>query len=326
MDNSSYRSQYILKNTANMIESSAVSVRDFWNRVSAIERQIGKPIESGYSKDDYITLFTNLHLRNRSILHTAKGRVSGYVKYLYDCGVVSEDNLLACRSVSFNDIPANVVFDDGYFKDFQSLKDNIDTTIHIADRCDDHVFDTQVVALYLAWCGVSADEAVQILKEDVHDDYIQVGSRKVRPNKTIIERILEYRDAEGYRSWASCIIFLKYKSSPFLLRTKSDSQMDSKTLRSRIRAFNQIKKEPEAADQLMNLPSSESCLLRYDRVYWSGIFHRAYLYELANGEIVRSNIDLLSELFNESYSNFKSAYSRFQEYTRYRDYFFPSEE
>ena len=60
--------------------------------------------------------------------------------------------------------------------------------------------------------------------------------------------------------------------SDFLLRTCRADRVDTKTLRILIRNFGKSGGE-------------EINLFAYDKVYWSGIFNRAYTYELENGEI-----------------------------------------
>ena len=59
MDNSSYRSQYIASDTAKVSERSANAVSAFWKRVSKAEGEIGKNLEDGYSKAEYIELISS---------------------------------------------------------------------------------------------------------------------------------------------------------------------------------------------------------------------------------------------------------------------------
>ena len=270
MDNSSYRSQYIQSGNENFSEQS-VSVYDaFWKRLEKAERSIGKSLEDGYTTEEYAILIGKMNISNLNAFATYKSRVNRYIKWLNERGLIDQpywDNL---KNVTYDMIPSNHVYNTRYFKDFSSLQQSITDTLWVAERIDDRIFSTQITAIYLAWCGFSAEEAVAMKKAEVLDDCIEFQGHKYFPNKTIMDYIKEYRDSTSYESQGRGVITLKYVYSDFLLRTCRADRVDTKTLRILIRNFGKSGGE-------------EINLFAYDKVYWSGIFNRTYMYELENG-------------------------------------------
>ena len=150
MDNSSYRSQYIASDTAKVSEQSANAVIAFWRRVAKAEGEIGKNLEDGYSKAEYIELISKLNITSPNVLLPTKSRIGKYLKWLREKGVLEKeyvDNLYAIR---YNAINANHVYDSKYFKDFESLQSAIESTLWAAEKVDDSVFALQISAIYFA--------------------------------------------------------------------------------------------------------------------------------------------------------------------------------
>lgn len=312
MDNSSYRSQYIQAglDDSEYSEASAAAVISVWNRIARAEEQIGKSIENGYTKDDYIKLFNALNITSPYTLKPTKSRLKKYLEWLIENGTDCRDTLDALVSVSYKDLVAKNIYEEKYFKDFGSLQSAIEETLYIADKVDDNVFALQISAIYMAWCGLTAEEALSLLKSDVGENDIRVGDRVVSPVPTIMRYLQEYRDATEYESKGRGILTLKYVPSKYLFRTARSAHLDStKTLRIMINTFT------NSSDGLHTF--------NYNKVYWSGIFHCAYLYECANGELRDGDIETLGKLFNESYQFVSVANDRLREYRSFKSFFFP---
>jgi hypothetical protein len=310
VDNSSYRSQYIQSGNENFSEQS-VSVYDaFWKRLEKAERSIGKSLEDGYTTEEYAILIGKMNVSNLNAFATYKSRVNRYIKWLNERGLIDQPYLDNLKNVTYDMIPSNHVYDTRYFKDFSSLQQSISDTIWVAERIDDRIFSTQITAIYLAWCGFSAEEAVAMKKAEVLDDCIEFQGRRYFPNKTIMDYIKEYRDSTSYESQGRGVITLKYVYSDFLLRTCRADRVDTKTLRILIRNFGKSGGE-------------EINLFAYDKVYWSGIFNRAYTYELENGEIQSGDIETIERVFHQTYPSVSVANKKLRDYHKFREYFFP---
>lgn len=314
MDNSSYRNLYIAELTENrqFSEASAITTQNFWKRVQRFENDVGKTLEEGYTKEEFIRLISSFNVSNVSGFLGDKSRIKKYLEWLVEKNGFDSDIVADISTVKYDDIDAGRLFELKFFKDFQDLQDTIETTLVVADKVDERIFATQIAAIYMAWCGLQMEEALQIKKSDVEDDCIRVGNRKIYPNQTIMEFIKDYRDATEYQSAAKAIITLKYAPSEFLFRTARSGCVDSsKTMRIFIRNFGKSGGE-------------DSNIFHYDKVYWSGVYNRAYLYECANGMIRQGDIETISKLFNESYTSISVANKRLQAYRKFVQYFFPS--
>lgn len=314
MDNSSYRSQYISSTTARMSEESARGVENFWKRVARVEREIGKTLEEGYTREQYIDLMERMRLTKPHTFLPTKSSIGGYLQALRNDGLLDSEYVDTLYAIRFNDIDPSNVFDSKYFKSFADLQSSIEDTLYAADKVDDGVFDIQISAIYCAWMGLSIEEALQIKKADVEDECVRLADRTITPNSAIMHFLCNFRDATEYQSQAAAIIRLKYAESQWLFRTPRSEHVESpKTMRIFIRNF-------------WKSAGDGTKIFNYDKIYWSGIFSRAYEYEQKHGEIQSGNTSLLEEVFNEKYSSGSVANERLREYHAYRRHFFQNGE
>lgn len=265
MDNSSYRSQYIQSGNENISEQSIAVYDAFWKRLQKSEDAVGKPMEDGYTTEEYVKLIDGMNVSNISAFLTYKSKINRYLKWLNGNGLLDQEFVDNLRLVKYDMVPSYHVYDTKYFKDFHSLQQSIEDTLWAAERIDDRIFSTQITAIYLAWCGYTAEEAVSIKKDEVFEDHIDSSGHKCFPNDKIMEYIKDYRDATEYESQGRGVITLKYVYSDLLLRTCRADSVDTKTLRIMLRGFGKSSGE-------------EVNLFTYDKIYWSGIFNRAYIY------------------------------------------------
>lgn len=317
MDNSSYRSQYIQERiaAANLTEKSVKEMTYLFERIGRYENQLGKHIEDNLTREDFIFLFENIGIASIYSFKNIKSKFTTYLEWLRDKGYASP-NLEAVSKVKFSDISLKHVYKQKYFKDFQSLQNKIDDTLWAAERIDDLVFATQITAIYLAWCGVKIEEAVALKKVDVEEDHINVGGRAIYPNATIMSFIRDYRDAVGYETQAHNVINLKYVPSDFLLRTTRKDSITPKDLSFLLSSFSKSAADPNA--------QSDGGTFAYAKIFWSGIFHRAYLYECENGTIKKNDIATINRVFGEKHDLTARANFRLSEYTAFKKYFFPA--
>ena len=314
MDNSSYRDQYMkLLTSGNLAEQSLNVLYAFWKRVAAAESEIGKTIEDGYSESDYTALLEKLNVTNVNVMRTYKSRIKSYLEWLCKNGVIGEERILVLKQINYGAIDNARVLDDRYFPTLSALQEYIDDCVDSAQRLDDNVFAMQISALYLVWYGVSIDELMRIKKSDVHQDRIDVGNRVIIPAPSVMDYIIDYRFSNGYSSQANQIIFLKYAPSGLLFRTAKSPCITSTTaLHTAIRT-------------LAKYGEKSARSLTYEKVYWSGIFNRAYQYELSNGPIPQNNVEIKEQIFNESYESDSIANRRLAEYRQFQEHFFPSQ-
>lgn len=313
MDNSSYRSQFIQSNIEkeNLSGASVQVINAFWKRIERAERELGKKLEDGYSKEEYISLIEKLNVTSLHVLMPTKSRIGQYLKWLSEQGALDREYAETLYSVTYDDIKPEVVYESKYFKDFGSLQNAIESTLWAAEKVDDDVYAMQISVIYLAWCGLTIEEALQIKKSDVGEDSIAVGEKVISPIGTIMKYIQDYRDATEYQSQGRSIITLKYIPSEWLFRSSRTDHVDSpKRMRIYIRMFGQSSGEPN--------------IFNYDKVYWSGVFNRAYIYECSHGPVKPGDIEKIEMLFGEKYASVSYANKRLYEYHRFKNHFFPT--
>lgn len=312
MDNNSYRSQYIQSEIKkdSLSEASASVVESFWGRVAKAEEALGKTMEDGYSKGDYVDLFEKLNMTNQSTFYGTKSRISSYLKWLNNAGLLEQVYIDNLSTIDYSSLRHDSTYSLKYFKDFKSLQDAIESTLWAADKIDDGVYAMQISAIYLAWCGLQLEEALAIKKSDIYDDHIVARDKEIYPNSTIMGYIKDYRDAEGFTTKNRGIVMRKYVPSEWLFRTiKSDRIGSPKSARIYIADFGKSSGE-------------DVNIFNYDKIYWSGVFNRAYQYEIANGEIRSGDVATMEKLFNEKYPSGSAANERLREYQSFKQYFF----
>lgn len=318
MDNSSYRSQYIRErvDSGGLTEKSAKELQRLFERIAQAEESLGKHIEDNLTREDFLFLFENMRIASIYSFKNVQSVLRPYLEWLREKGY-AEPNTEALAGIKYKSLNLNNTFDQKYFKDFQSLQDKINDTLGAAERIDDMVFATQITAIYLAWCGVKVEEAVALKKSDVGEDCITVGDRKIYPNATIMSFIQDYRDAVSYESQAKTVINLKYMPTECLLRTSRKEQLTSKLLSFMLASFSK-----SAADKTVQ---DDGSTFAYAKIYWSGIFHRAYLYECENGTIKKNDMETINRVFGENHDITVKANFRLSDYLAFKEHFFPTQ-
>lgn len=311
MDERNYRSQYIEEAIKNVTDPSANTVSVFWLRIGKIEHSIGKRLESGYTRDEYASLLNALNVTNLNAFYVNKSRIGAYIKWLIQRDLLPPNSINGLTSIKYSEMRPDRIFDTKYFESFASLQNAINTTLAIAMKVDNRVYALQISALYLAWCGLTIEETLAMKKADVLEDCIIVGDRRIYPEPKIMEYLFAYREATQYTTQGKGEITRRYPYSEYLFRTAQSYHVtDPKTMRVFIRTF--------------GVSGGEENIYNYDKVYWSGIFKRAYDHECSHGKLTAGNIDALEALFREKYPTHSAAYKRLTEYQQFRDYFYPT--
>ena len=133
MDNSSYRSLYIEEANKNVADQSASTVSVYWLRIGKIEYSIGKRLEDGYTKDEYVTLLNALNVTNLNAFYVNKSRIGAYIKWLIQRDLLPPDSINSLTSIKYGEMRPDRIFDTKYFESFDSLQDAIETTLFAAE-------------------------------------------------------------------------------------------------------------------------------------------------------------------------------------------------
>lgn len=317
MSTTSFRSIYIREriDSGELNEKSATIIQSVFKRIGLAENALGINIEDRLSREEYIALFEKLGISRINYFRNIHAIISVYFQWLKNTGRADPD-MDVFSSFDFQDLNLEGAFDQKYYKDFQSMQDRINDTLIASGRIDEDIFATQIAMIYLAWSGVKIEDAIQIKKTDVYEDHIVVNGSIIYPNNAIMHFLNEYRDAVGYTSQARHVIYLKYAQSEYLIRTVRRDQLTPKNASFLLAAFSKSFVGLDAK----NFDTAFS----YAKIYWSGVFHRAYLYECVNGTIQKNDVETINRVFGMNYKDATKANMCLKDYLVYKECFFPS--
>ncbi|MCD8016796.1 MAG: hypothetical protein LUE97_03130 [Oscillospiraceae bacterium] len=325
MDNRTYRENFI-RNNFQAETDDYVLISNFFKRVTAYEKQYGKTLEEGYTKDEYLRLINSLGTVALSTFRNTKVRLRKYVEQLNNDEIISSEAVSALEEISYDMIEFGTAFSNRFFKDFGDLQWELDMVLRAADKIDDRVFYSAFSAIYLAWCGLTSQETLNLKREDIGVNYINVGNRTIIPNATIMAYLNEYKNATVYYVQTRSEIAFWYKESPWLMRTyKSErvSRNSLTTMISNLSTYNEVetRKFNEDTQEYETEVVRRNRGFTYDKVYWSGVFYRAYIYEGQNGKVSAADKETLAMLFPQSRG--RKAADSFKLYQEYKKYFYP---
>ncbi len=325
MDNRSYREDFIKNNFEPGTDEYAL-ISNFFKRVADCETRYGKTLEDGYTADDYIWLISALGTVALNTFRSAKARLRKYLEQLSKDGIISTDNVLALEKISYNMIEFDSALKSRFFKDFVDLQSELDMVLNAANKIDDAVFYPQFSALYLAWCGLTFQETLDLKRKDIRTNCINIDNRTIIPNATIMAYLNEYKNASVYYVQLNGQAAFWYKDSPWLMRTNKSEHVSRSsllTMLNHLSVYDEITTH-EWNDDIQGYKEKivkRTRSMTFEKVYWSGIFYRAYVYEGQNGKLSGANKELLSTLFPESRG--RRALDNFRLYQEYKNYFYP---
>ena len=318
MDNSSYRSQYITSFTDKLSSESTIqSFIAIWNNINRAEVEMGYSLDSVYSKEDFIRLFSLLRISSISVFALHKHYIGKYLNFLQDDGIINSEAIDILAEILFEDLDASIAFDRKYFKDFDALQSIIDITLQEEGRYDDNVFATHICAIYFAWCGISCEDAMNMLKSDVYDDHIVVRGKKFYPHKRILQHIVMYCKLESYETTTSAYssdarsVERKYKPSSYLFRTNQKAQFTNVIeFRNLLSAFGVITRK------------KYEITFTYESVFLSGLYGRVYMYEFLNGRLEAGEYDRINDAFEENMGHNRLLNRKLRDYQAFKKHFY----
>ena len=297
-------------------KSMLIYIRRF-NKIGTLEQELHKNLYQ-FSREDFLKLFqafTNTVANGFSVL---KSFVADYFQWAETQGIKTPLSVL--KEIAYDDTDLTGIYKQSYFPTFQNLKDELQMMLDLAGTEDVSVYQSVKMMVYLSWFGVENPEICGIRKQDVSDEQNELYLRERETTLILPESVMpemrEYRDAAGYyRPFHSAdLTFFRYKDSPFLLRSYRKEQLSYIDVVNALKNFSRLNDDPNGKK------------FQYHKIYWSGVFSRAYAYEFLNGELQKGNLVLLQKVFGEDYgtgaSGAQKAAGRLKEYQRFRDYLY----
>ena len=283
-----------------------------WKHISAFEETHGKPMEHGYTRQEYLALFASMNIRSASYFGKLRSAVKAYANYLVSKGLLSSDQPNTINKIKFTEVgiqtrnTSKVI----YFHSLEELEQAIRDTLDASESYDETRFDMAICALYLAWFGFDRNEIVLLLKRDVQKNGILRNGQLIPMPTSVCTILQRYCQAEGYFQQAKGVILHKYQPSEYLFRSTRLAQItDYSQLTSAINRFKSVLKGKYP--------------LEYDIVRKSGILHRVHKLDL-NGELkscaeLQDDLQLAAVVFENTLTSDQVS-DWFDDFTLYKSF------
>lgn len=276
-----------------------------WKKILAFEEKTGLSLDSELTREEYVAMFNSMKVRRTSIFTNYKRCALAYVRYLIANKALPPKQEGILVSVTVDDL---TITEDGcsiqYYKDLVMLRSAIQDSVRSSQCYDETMFDPAVVSFYLAWYSLSEQEIIEYPKKNVLDDGIIIHGEKLQIPFDILQIFKRLRDATEYHQQARGVISRKYVYSDYLIRSDRNAQLTIPLLRSLLTRINAV--------------CGKVYSLRYNVVYESGIFNRAYRMECDGFQFDLEDPEVASKVLCEDLSNKVRRTARIRDYNLYK--------
>lgn len=279
---------YLLKSTADNNEETRRAIRSYIIRFCSAIPEIEN---DKLDRESFIDAFNNMHLYGRNTFYTAKTYIYEFLLWLIGEHQLTEQQLEDFKSISYNDVERDHIYDTYYFHSYSDLIYNLDEAIQLRNPDNTEVGDVAKAVATLSWFGFDIDIIADIKKSDL----LEIEQCVVHPvtkkkhylPESAISFLSEFRDAESFLSLKMLhdnYITMYYKESAYLIRNTRAAHL------SRIQLNNSFKYINSISDEI-----GKRFLI--SKIYWSGLCCRIYYDEQNNGLIKAKDVDRLQRLF-----------------------------
>ena len=314
-----------VKTRVEELEENKDIVINFYKKLGDSMPQ-NKPI-SEYNREDFVEIISNFNTFTTNTFVKTKSNIHSYFEWLMSRGEMSEEQLKIFSDIHFKDFNVTDSYSLYYFKDFNELYTSLEEAIKFRTEDDDDEgeFDTLRAIDYLSWYGFTLEDLTNVLKKDIDRDRPIVYRGKNRISITVDEKCIEF-----LRAYAGTNTFMSrrygrgksevsYRRTEYLIRTDRSEQLNSAAIR--------------AISSRINADSDEiGKVFTIKKIFLSGMYSRAYLDELENGELSKTDNARLIKLFDSDNSQSKDKLSpsdknkvknfRFNEYEKFKSVFY----
>lgn len=272
------------------------------------ENKLGKLISEGYSKEEYIGLLLDCRAKKAASFVMYRSIIKDYVSFLVEKGDLDTTHIEVLDFLSFEDLNQNDDSAVWYYQSIEDLLNQIDSEIEKRDPVDPTIYAAAVSSLILAWYGFAIDAIPEVLKIDVVEDGVLYNGKLTKMHADACRRLQLYRDATSYIHHAAVDTIVNYPYTEYLIRTIQNPHVNKRIIQTQIDGLNKISKGKFS--------------LTYTNIYQSGIFHRLYLKERNNPNILKtSNLADLSDAFGCKIGSANTASRYKRDYAKYKKIF-----
>ena len=308
--------QDIYGNYNDVTDDTIMSMIRLFNQFGLCETLFGKDLFD-MNTSEFIKFFEYFKWNGNSVLQK-KSFVKSYLTWGYNNNLIDIQVIRELEEVKNDNVSKKDVFGN-YFKTFTDLQNTLNLIISRKDVIKSESLNLQImtvkIAIYLAWFGIKLKDICEIRKDQVNEKhnqiYIESENSYVNIPEDIMQEIIEYRDLEGHRTKEE------------IEETLGDSNMLMKSVRHAKLAPTNVS---TLISKLLNSEENDYKQFSYQKIYWSGMYSRAHIYEQEHDRFKAGDADVLRKVFGESYNSVSRASMRLSDYRDYCRYFYPKEE
>lgn len=281
--------------------------QETFNIINRFFNMTDKPYDE-LDRQEILEIYGQLAIMKMNVFHSHKSKITDFMRWMYETGNGTIKPLEEIRDIFFENIDRTKFYDTYYFEDLADLV-NVMETVFDNSTSD---FSTFRSAALLVWHGISVKHLPELLKTDLKDNGVilhPITKEPVQLAPSIVPYLTEYRDADSFDSGKFGGMTIPYVQTQYLFRSYKNAHMTDKQL------VNTSSNANKAAAELGKV-------FQWERIYDSGIYCRAYQYELANGKLRRDDYALLKELFQMPHIDIASRqrYSLSQKFDEYQEF------
>lgn len=306
MFNYKRKAEFLADSYSNCKDQTIVTAIRSFCKFGDTEHELNKDLYQ-FSETEMITFTRNIAYAENTF-YSRKILIKSYLKWCYQKGLINEPTMITVvGSLNPDCIPKYKILDVYYFKNFKDLYDSMQERLSTTRGKlfkEKNMFAPWSVAVYLGWAGILIDDIIQIRISDINFESKEIFIRSKNKRVSISAAITELVK--------NCIESNDYCKSEYLIRTKKRESLDKNTLSSLISA--------NFGKELEN-ESGRVKFIQFSRVYLSGLYVRAYNYQIREGYEYNFHDEITAEIFEgQKSSTLLSA--RIREYEDYCQHFF----
>lgn len=236
------------------------------------------------TKQDFVDMLSQAACMSINSFLSYKCAINDFIKWMYEQGYGTEQQLMDFSQIQFTDINRHAFYAKYYFSDLKDLISIMESIFE--DRGSE--FDTFKATAFLMWYGFELHEASEVLKSNLNEfeDTIlnPITGQVIHLNKDVSYFLTRYRDDDTYDSRKMGGRVLSYVKSKYLLRTYRNAHLTVSQL-------------SNIQSTTLKITSKHEKQFQWKRIYLSGLYNRMYEFEQKNGEITRSDYEILMKFF-----------------------------
>ena len=303
---------FLSEKIKNSSPSTAKYYTDFYKRVSSLFPTDKEPAQ--FEKDDFVCILTKLNARTVATFRTDKCNIIEYFKWLANRGEMTEEQIVECSNISYDDIDDSDSHRIYYFKNFNDLYSCLEDAISYKRISTEESDEYNAVrcAVYLAWYGFTLEEIVNVLKADVNEKYLIVYKGKdkvpVQISPKAMQYISKYRNSISYTSAKfGRLVEISYKKSEYLFRSYKNEKIPKTSINTMLAAISEHHKDVGKK-------------FAHGKIHQSGMFCRARIDEINNGKLNADDQERILRLFGYDEKKMSKDYARIKSNALWVDY------